>query len=57
VKKKAFEIPNILQSLRADVDGGKITDQEAAEELCQAGWMNFIDVEKARRLLRIEKGE
>ena len=48
---KPFEIPNILQSLKMDVENGLISVNEAAEELYNAGWSNFIDEEKAIRLL------
>ena len=52
--RKPFEIPNILESLKADVESGEITLREAAEELYKAGWMNFVDEEKAKRLLRLD---
>lgn len=42
---------NILDSLRDDVLSGKITLHEAAEELHESGWTNFIDEDAARRLL------
>lgn len=50
---KPFEIPNILQSLRTDVESGIITIHEAAEELYRAGWSNFVDEEKTTRLLKL----
>ena len=49
-----FSIKNILGSLRDDVLSGKLTLHEAAEELHESGWTNFIDVDAARRLLRIQ---
>lgn len=52
---KTFNIPNILESLKADVDSGKITICEAAEELHVAGWLNYIDEEKAKALLKVKK--
>ena len=48
---KAFEIPSILDSLRHDAEAGLITIRQAAAELHEAGWMNWIDEEKAYRLL------
>ncbi len=50
---KAFGIKSILESLRDDVLSGKITLREAAEELCEAGWTNFIDEDAARSLLEL----
>lgn len=44
-------VKNILGSLRDDVLSGKITLREAAEELYESGWTNFIDEDAARRLL------
>lgn len=52
-----YSIPSILESLRADVLGGILTIQEAAAELHAAGWMNYIDVAKAKRLLELKKEE
>ena len=46
-------IKNILDSLRDDVLSGKITLHEAAEELHENGWTNFIDEDAARRLLKL----
>ena len=48
-----IEIKNILESLRDSVLSGEITLYEAAEELNESGWTNFIDEEKARRLLKL----
>ena len=45
------EILDILQSLRQDVDAGRLTIGQAAEELCDAGWMNFIDIVRTKKLL------
>ena len=52
---KPFNVPNILVSLKRDIEGGKITIREAAEELYQAGWMNHIDEDRVKSLLKIEK--
>lgn len=46
-------IKNILDSLRDDVLSGKIMLHEAAEELRENGWTNFIDEDAARRLLKL----
>ncbi len=54
---KAFEIPDILESLKSDVVSGKITIREAADELYRSGRMNYIDEEKAKRLLHLEEQE
>jgi hypothetical protein len=48
---KAFDIPCILDSLRAKIDAGAMTIEQAARELYRAGWTNFIDVEETRELL------
>lgn len=53
--RKPFDIPTITDSLRADVLSGKITIDDAALELHRAGWSTCIDVEKTRRLLKLEK--
>lgn len=42
-------IKNILDSLRDDVLSGKITLHEAAEELHESGWTNFIDEDATRK--------
>lgn len=49
-------IPGILTSLRAEVDAGTMTIEQAAQELCRAGWTNFVDTEKAAALLRQADG-
>jgi len=54
--KKPFNIPNILESLRADVRAGHISLRDAAIELHSAGWVNYIGEKAALRLLR-EDGE
>ena len=50
---KPFEIPGILESLSDDVKSGKMTLEEAALELYRSGWMNFIDSDRAKRLLHL----
>ncbi len=51
--REPFPIKNILDSLRDDVLSGSLTLSQAAEELYTAGWSNFIDEDKARRLLNL----
>ncbi len=43
----------ILQSLKENVEGGKMTLREAAIRLHEAGWTNFIDEETTKRLLKL----
>lgn len=45
---------NILQSLKDRVSCGNITITEAAIILHDAGWTNFIDVEKTKYLLGLK---
>lgn len=45
---------NILQSLKEKVSCGDITIKEAAAKLHNAGWTNFIDVEKTKQLLDLK---
>jgi hypothetical protein len=51
--KKAFNIPSITESLRADVESGKITITEAAAELNRANLLPYIDTQRAADLLHI----
>lgn len=43
----------ILQSLKENVEGGKMTLREAAIRLHEAGWTSFIDEETTKRLLKL----
>lgn len=52
---KPFNISNILDSIKASVDNGGFTIREAAEELHETGWLNYIDEEKAKSLLKINE--
>lgn len=52
-KQRPFEIHSILESLRRDILSGKITKQQAAEELYDAGWTTFVDLKKTEKLLSI----
>ena len=38
-----YKIKNILESLKEEVENGKVSLREAAVELHKAGWTNFID--------------
>lgn len=51
MRKNPFPVKSILESLRDDVQSGVLTLHQAAEELYKAGWSNFIDEDKALRLL------
>jgi hypothetical protein len=53
MRTKPFEIPSILESYRNDVVSGVMTVEQAAKELCAAGWTNYIDVETTKRLINI----
>ena len=55
MKQKAYEIPNIIDSLRRDLETKAITIDEAATELHIAGWTNHIDVEHTRKILGVTK--
>ncbi len=48
-------IPSILTAIRQDYKAGSITLREAAEELLEAGWMNYVDEGKALRLIEMEE--
>lgn len=53
MKRQPYDIPDILESLKHDVEKGCISIEDAAEELYCANWTNYIDVEKTRRLLNL----
>lgn len=46
-------IGSILESLEEKVENGEITIREAAIKLHKAGWTNFIDEDKTKRLLNM----
>lgn len=53
--ESAFKsLKTILESLKEEVENEEITIEEAAIELHEAGWSNFIDIEKTKRLLKIQ---
>ena len=47
-----YKIKNILESLKEEVENGKVSLREAAVELHKAGWTNFIDIDATRNLLK-----
>ena len=48
-----YKLKSILESLADRVAACEITIEEAAAELCKAGWTNYIDIEYTKRLLKI----
>lgn len=44
---------NIFESLKEKVENGSITLEEAAIELHKAGWTNFIDIDRTKKLLNL----
>lgn len=53
MRKDPFPVKSILESLRDDVKSGALTLHQAAEDLYNAGWSDFVDEDKARRLLNL----
>ena len=53
LEKVNFQLKSILDSLHDDVAAGVLTLEEAAEELCQANWTSFIDIERTKELLNL----
>lgn len=53
-QKGVYPLPNILDSLSADVRSGRISLRDAAQELCVAGWTNFVDQDRTKILLKLE---
>jgi hypothetical protein len=53
--KKNYKIKTILESLKEEVENGKISLREAAVELHKAGRMNFIDIDATRNLLKLRQ--
>lgn len=47
-----YKIKNILESLKEEVENGKVSLREAAVELHKVGWTNFIDIDATRNLLK-----
>lgn len=54
-RKEPFDVPGITESLAFDVESGKITLHEAAIELHKASWMNFVDMDRTKRLLCLDR--
>lgn len=53
LEKANFQLKSILDSLHDDVVAGVLTLEKAAEELCQANWTPFIDIERTKELLNL----
>lgn len=51
MNRKPYDIPDIMQSLRQDVDASNMTIEQTAEELCVTNWTPFIDIDRTKRLL------
>jgi hypothetical protein len=51
MNKEPFDIPNILQSLAMEVNSGRLTIEEAAEELCRNHWTTYVDIQRTEHLL------
>lgn len=49
---KDYKVKTILESLKEEVENGKVSLREAAVELHKAGWTNFIDIDATRNLLK-----
>lgn len=47
-----YKVRTILESLKEEVENGKISLREAAVELHKAGWTNFIDIDATKNLLK-----
>lgn len=47
-----YKVKTILESLKEEVENGKVSLREAAVELHKAGWTNFIDIDATRNLLK-----
>ena len=56
MRKKAFDIPSLDESLRRDYLAGKITAHEVALELNRANWTFYV-VDDATALRRIGVSE
>lgn len=46
-------LKTILESTKEKVESGKITIREAAIILHKAGWINFIDIDTTKSLLKL----
>lgn len=52
-QKEPYYVPSITESLAAEVKSGEITLREAVVELHRAGWTNYVDEERTKRLLSL----
>jgi len=50
-----YKVRTILESLKEEVENGKVSLREAAAELHKAGWTNFIDIDTTRVLLKLQE--
>lgn len=53
--KNELNVKTIIESLKEEVENGKISLREAAVELHKAGWTNFIDIDATRVLLKLQE--
>ena len=44
---------NVLKRTKEKVESGKITIREAAIIIHKAGWTNYIDIDKTKKLLNV----
>lgn len=51
--KNELNVKTIIESLKEEVENGKISLREAAAELHKAGWTNFIDIDATKNLLKL----
>lgn len=53
--KNELNVKTIIESLKEDVENGKISVRKAAVRLHEAGWTNFIDIDRTRSLLKLRQ--
>lgn len=53
--KNPFRIPNITQSLEADVRTGAMSIEEATKELYLANLLPYIDLARAKTMLHVDE--
>lgn len=51
--RKTYTCRTLSESVRDRFQKGEITLRQAAEELCRAGWTNYIDEDYTRKILGI----
>lgn len=52
MKKEPYKIPTITESLKRDLTAGLITIEEAAAELYKANLTFYVDIDRAKELLK-----